>query len=319
MSKTFSVLVHESQYPAAVREEFVRSLRERAVNHKFHYESYKQTAKWLELHERYSPARTDLDCVTIYDRAFAAAAELAGPDVTLVGLGAGGGQKDASFLEILKAGGKRTGYVPLDVSTPMVLTAALTAKAESPVRSAPIVVDLGVAEYLSAIIDPVATGREQIFTFFGMIPNFHPELILPRLRHLIRSGAILLLSANLSPGTDYARGVSAIVPQYDNQLTREWLMMFLLDLGVDYGDGELRWTIEGDRFLRITASFHFSRERRIRAEGESFEFHAGDRVQLFFSYRYRTELLKKLLIEYGFEVENHWITQSGEEGVFLCH
>jgi hypothetical protein len=139
------------------------------------------------------------------------------------------------------------------------------------------------------------------------------------MRQLIRGGAILLLSANLAPGRDYAQGVSAILPQYDNPLTHEWLMMFLMDLGIDSGDGELRWTIEGDRFLRITARFHFSRERRIRAEGEWFDFHAGDRVRLFFSYRYPTDLLKRLLLECSFEVQNQWLTRSGEEGVFLCH
>jgi hypothetical protein len=201
----------------------------------------------------------------------------------------------------------------------MVLTAALTAKAQSAAKPAPIVADLGVAEDLATVIDPIATGTQQMFTFFGMIPNFHPELILPRLRQVIRGGAILLLSANLAPGADYVQGVSAILPQYDNQITREWLMLFLMDLGIDSGDGELRWTIEGDRFFRIVAGFHFSRERRIHAEGEWFNFHAGDRMRLFFSYRYRTDLLKKLLLEYGFEVENQWLTTSGEEGVFLCH
>ena len=72
-----------------------------------------------------------------------------------------------------------------------------------------------------------------------MIPNFEPQVILPRLAGMIRPEDYLLLSANLAPGADYAAGVQRILPLYDNTLTREWLMTFLLDLGVEMGLGFL--------------------------------------------------------------------------------
>ena len=46
------------------------SLRTRRVNHKFHYDSVKQTQKWLALHQAYSPTRNDADCRAIYDKSF---------------------------------------------------------------------------------------------------------------------------------------------------------------------------------------------------------------------------------------------------------
>ena len=64
-----------------------------------------------------------------------------------------------------------------------------------------------------------------------MIPNFEPEQILPKLASLIRPNDFLLFSANLAPGKNYAAGVKKILPQYDNCLTRDWLMTFLIDLG----------------------------------------------------------------------------------------
>ena len=77
-----------------------------------------------------------------------------------------------------------------------------------------------------------------------MIPNFEPQIILPKLASLVRPKDFLLFSANLAPGQNYAAGVKKVLPQYDNPLTRDWLMTFLLDLGVEQSDGELRFKID---------------------------------------------------------------------------
>ena len=81
----------------------------------------------------------------------------------------------------------------------------------------------------------------------------------------------------------YAAGMRRILPQYDNDLTREWLMMFLLDLGVEKSDGELRFAIETGGFglKRVVARFHFSRARQIKLDGESFKFRRGESIRLF--------------------------------------
>jgi len=68
MSSLVNVAFHPSQSPAAVRRALVESLRSRKVNHKFHYDSFKQAQKWLALHQAWSPSRTDPDCGEIYDR-----------------------------------------------------------------------------------------------------------------------------------------------------------------------------------------------------------------------------------------------------------
>ena len=138
---------------------------------------------------------------------------------------------------------------------------------------------------------------------------------------MLRRGDWLLLSANLAPGEDYAAGLRQILPQYDNALTTEWLLIFLLDLGVEWTDGALEWRIEpcpsGTDLLRLVASFRFDYPRSVRVAGEKFDFGAGDRVRLFFSYRYTPQRLSTELLKYGLAVQQQWITDSGEEGVFL--
>ena len=57
-----NVTIHSSQFPENVRRDLLRSLRARRINHKFHYDSYKQAQKWLALHEACSPSRTDPGC-----------------------------------------------------------------------------------------------------------------------------------------------------------------------------------------------------------------------------------------------------------------
>jgi len=73
MSTTANVTIHRSQFPEAVRRDLLESLRARRVNHKFHYDSVKQTQKWLALHQIYSPTRNDADCLAAYEQGFAAA------------------------------------------------------------------------------------------------------------------------------------------------------------------------------------------------------------------------------------------------------
>jgi len=318
------VWIHPSQSPTAVRSALLESLRTRRVNHKFHYDSYKQTEKWLVLHQTYSPSRTDPDCEAIYDQSFARAAKtIAGASVHLVGLGCGGGQKDSRLLKCLQNAGKQMTYTPLDVSTAMVLVARETALAVVDEEACfPLVCDLALADDLHLILNaqtPPKAGR--LLTFFGMIPNFEPAVILPRLAGLIRSGDTLLFSANLAPGPDYHRGIERIIPLYDNPLTREWLSTLLWDLGFERGDGRLEFGIESDpsgsRLQRVSAAFFCKSQRTLTVHGERFDFLPGDRIGLFFSYRHTPDLVRELLEPHGLTVASQWITRSGEEGVFL--
>ena len=322
MSSVVNVAIHESQSPENVRRDLLESLRTRRVNHKFHYDSVKQTNKWLALHQVHSPSRNDRDCAATYNRAFASAAKMiASRTVHLVGLGCGGGQKDTRLLKLLKSAGKTISYTPSDVSVAMTLVAQQAARAVLPSEKIfPLVCDLATADDLSGLFThrPSPTAH-RLLTFFGMIPNFEPDDILPKLATLVRRGDSLIFSANLAPGRDYEAGMKSILPQYDNKLTRDWLLTFLLDLDVERGDGELNFKVErGDGALRrIVARFHFRKTRSLVVEERTFIFRAGETVQLFFSYRYTPELVRAELAKHGLLICDQWITKSGEEGVFL--
>jgi uncharacterized SAM-dependent methyltransferase len=259
------------------------------------------------------------------------AARIESKNVLLIGLGCGGGQKDVALIKLLKEAGREVSYIPCDVGFPMVLVARKAALALMPETNCfPLVCDLATADDLPQHIErlqssagpvsPLQTAN-RLLTFFGMIPNFEPETILPLLAGLVRSADQLLFSANLAPGPEYAAGIDTILPQYDNDLTRAWLFTFLKDLGVERGDGVLRFTIEdglgSPKLKRVAAYFRVGRACRLEVDGEQFKFTSGEAIRLFFSYRYTAGLVRQRLARYGLVVEVEWITKSEEEGVFL--
>jgi L-histidine Nalpha-methyltransferase len=325
MSSAVQIWVHPSQFPDRVRRDLLQSLRTRQINHKFLYDGVKQTQKWLALHQAYSPSRNDPDCAATYEKSFReATARVTANHVHLVGLGCGGGQKDTQMLRLLHQVGKRVSYTPADVSTAMVLVARQTALVALPeIECSPLVLDLASSDDLSALLEGIATPEQaRLITFFGMIPNFLPQQIMPALAGLVRPGDLLLFSANLAPGPDYSAGVAQILPLYDNELTREWLMGFLLDLGVQKSDGQLRFIIEeeppGSGLQRVAAYFEFQAARELQVEEETFSFQPGERIRLFFSYRHTPTLVARVLQQHRFRVVGEWITKSEEEGVFLA-
>lgn len=314
------VFIDRSQFPENVRRDLIHSLRAGAINHKFHYESYKQAAKWLALHEAYSPARTDVSCLRIYDDAFAATVrECKVARTHLVGLGVGGAQKEARLAELFRAQSKQIAVTVSDVSLPLVLVARerLLGVATSCHAA---VFDLATVQNISEVVEPNVRDLPRIVTLFGIMPNFEPALLMAQLGALLRPDDLLLLSANLAPGSDYAAGVETILPQYDNALTRDWLMTLLLDLGFSADDGDLRFFIEvdGDQLRRITAHFELRRARDLPVLGERLSFAVGQRLRVFFSYRHTVSSVTALMAKHGIEVAQHWLNDSGEEGVFLC-
>ena len=329
MSTSVAVHIHPSQFPHAVAESFARSLRGRQMHHAFHYGTAKQTLRWLRVHEAFSPARRDPSCQAAYSSASdAAAATMAGTGaVDVIGLGCGGGQKEAGMLWSLLTADPRlvVRYVPADTGVGLALVsrdAALEAGVASE-ACAPLILDLATTEDWDAAVAEVLPGRRRrLVTFFGMLPNFLPGEVLSRLRGLLAPGDRLLVSANLAPGEAYEAGVARILPLYDNEPTREWLLGVLWDIGVERDDGFLEVRVapcpSGSGLLRVEATFRFTRERQVIVEGEPIQFGAGECFRLFYSYRHTVDRVAAQLTAHGIEVDGSWMNAAGDEGVFLA-
>lgn len=186
-----------------------------------------------------------------------------------------------------------------------------------------MVVDLAEAEdWTSALADGLGASARRVVCFFGMLPNFLPGAVLPQLARLVRPSDLLLLSANLAPGSDYRAGVERVLPLYDNEMTRDWLWSVLLDLGMESADGRMDFVIrdagEGDGLLRIESNVTFLRSCRISYGGSVYDFAIGEVFRLFFSCRHTPERVASCIRPHGLRLMESWCNSSGEEGVFLC-
>ncbi len=322
------VYVHPSQFPDEVFQDYLASFSSKKINHKFHYDSVKQSQKWLKIHETFSPARQDEDCIDTYAKCFQKTAEILDNNssslnlnLNLIGLACGGGEKDKLLVSHLFNRQRALTYYPVDVSLSLaIISAHKVGGAFNNLQIQPIVCDLLQSDDLISLIDN--QDKRNIITFFGVIHNFVPEEILPILSNFLSEGDLLLFSANLAPGSDYQQGVQKVFPQYNNELTKEWLMTVLLDAGVERKDGNIKFTIEDDgqdsQFKRIAAYFELENDVSFTLSNQLIEWKNGDKVRLFFSYRYTSSRIQEVLKNYAINVVAYWEGANQEEGVYLC-
>lgn len=302
-----SLIIHPELNEQTLEQERIYCLQQKRVAPKFHYETQRQSDLWLKVHEQFAPPP---GVSALYKSVGESLSNLIDEDeLTLVALGCGGGEKEISALKKLPAGVK---YVPTDLSIPLVKAAANRAKKEGLHVGPPLVFDLFRSANIRKFIEPHISERN-IFTFFGLIPNFHPQEILPTLHSLIEPGDFLLLSANLAP-----QGIDKILPQYDNQPTKEWLKEFLYRFGKPKGEINIS-TVRSNKLESISARFIFSDTSILIAGENQFTFEPLEEIDLFTSYRYTIDSIKSTLAAHRIEVAEEFISQNGEEGVFLCH
>lgn len=316
---------HESQYPEQVALQCRQGLRTRKLPGRLLYDSPAQAQRWLAYHQAYSPSRTEPELLALYERSFQAAiAALTGQPLHYVSLGCGGGNKDALFVRHALDHDGALHVSPTDTSAALVLETMLRLQAASPTLSAsPLVVDLAAEPDLDPwLAQQEADGACRVFGCFGIIPNFGYAALLSYLRRLTRPGDLLLLSANLSPGSYDSTAAQRILPQYDNPYARAWFAGLLDSLGFAGSDLELsvraRPLREDGHIWRLQADAHVLRDVQLALYEESFAFREGEVLEVFFSNRFTPAALPQVLGDADFNVRQTWMLDSQEEGIYLC-
>ena len=316
---------HESQYPERLAVLCRTSLRDLKLPGRLLYDSPAQAQRWLAYHQKYSPSRTEPELLALYEQAFLAALGSSLPDRPLhyVSLGCGGGNKDTLFVNRALNLGRVLHVSPMDTSPALVLETMLRLEKMMPLPAAsPLVVDLAAEPDLGPwLTDQEAHGACRIFGCFGIIPNFDYPALLSYLKRLMRKGDLLLLSANLSPGP-WDSAAQRILPQYDNPLARAWFAGLLDSLGFPASDLRMSVTArplgEDGHIWRVQADAVFQTDLALRLYETSFEFRQGEALEIFFSNRFTPMVFPHILSSAGFSVEESWILDSREEGIYLC-
>ena len=325
MDWTSQVAVHESALPEVTRARILDALRRRELDPSLLYSGLRQTLRWIDLHHAVSPAQRDAATAALYDAALRRAAELCrGNVIHVVSLACGDGTKDTRCLQLARESNRTVIYTPADVSLEMVLTAERAATtALRGLQTTPLLCELGFCSVLPALLknfDP--SGAERIVLFLGTIHNFWPPEILRSIIYPVRSQDQLLIGANLAPSENYDAALEKILSQYDNAPTRRWLNGALSELNLTDEDGALEFSLVPAELLptlkRIQADFVFSRAKAINFFGEQISFSAGEKIRIFYSYRFTAEHLRKFLTESRLTISEQWLAPNNEEGIFLC-
>jgi uncharacterized SAM-dependent methyltransferase len=276
----------------------------------------------LELHRKYSPVCATADGAAVYaELSQRAASRLPPGHLKLISLGCGSGQKDALLARHLP--GRCAEYLPVDTSPDLVLTAVETVQSEcEDLVCRPQVLDLLSGEdWSDALCLKPDDSDVRVILFYGMLPNFDPNIAGRQLAPMLRPRDWLLLSANLAGPGDYAAGTHAALPLYDNPETRAWLTMALEDLGLSPEDAE--WTFRVAEsgalggLLGIEVAVKWNRALRVELGEEVIALSPGEPLPVFRSNRFSVGLVEQFAANHGLHIVDRAVSADGQEGVFL--
>lgn len=311
------VRIDESVTPAAHRAALVRALEQRRVDNRFHYVGDLAAARWRHLTSSHSPAHDDADGLRAYDEAARALlAALPGGPVHVVGVACGDGVKERRLLGALAGTGLGDlSATPMDVSVPLV-TAAAEAMASVPGVNAvdALAVDITAVSDLAPLLAPRRPGC-RVVTLFGVISTLGPDVLGGALS-LMDRGDLLMVSANLLPDHPGAR--DAVMTQYDNAPTREWLTTVLEEIGIhDAGPIAFRWddAPAGPAIVGEVVPHHLC---VAEVDGMTVGLAPDAPIRVLESFRHSEVALRTVLMDEALEVLVIAVSPSGEEGVALA-
>lgn len=315
------ISVHESVWPSRRRTSLIDCLRRRSLDARFHYESPAQTGAWLALHEAHSPARSDPAVARLYPDAIGGCLSRMPAPARLASLGCGGGQKD---LDVLCACGA-SAYAAIDVAPGMVIEAINRVRAHLPsVAASGLVADLHAIQAIAAWTRGAFRPKgPTLWLAFGIVPNIPANEIPGFLRALLTHPEDrLLLGANLIPGSNPQAEMGDLLPQYDNETTRRWLVLLPQSLGIPAAPEDIRFAVippDGALPWRIEATLPIRSNCQISIHGECLHLHAAEPLRLFFSNRFTPDEIRNMASAAGCQIAASRIAPSREEGVFEVH
>jgi uncharacterized SAM-dependent methyltransferase len=291
-------------------DEFVAAFRARRLPEKFFYWFPLSVRAWLALCSD-GAYRNFVRSRSLVSRSADELARLArAAPVEVLSLGAGQGDKDLLLLEALRRRGARPSYVAVDTSQAL-LELACRGALDAAFEARGIKADFTVARHLAALAPTAATPPRAVLLLGNTLGAFDPIAEAAALRRLLRPEDILILDGELYSG-------EATVAGYDNPLNRRFAWAPLHAVGIDDGDGELRFEDGSDDRLPglhpLRKHFRAARDVAARLGGEALALRAGERLDMNHSYKYDADTFRRILTDAGLALR--W-ERSSEDARFL--
>lgn len=255
----------------------------------------------------YYPTRTE---IAILERSGPEIADAIGPGAVLVEFGSGASRKTRLLLDALRA--PRV-YVPIDISTEMLLSSARALGARYPgldVRAVP-------GDYMQELALPLSADERQgkVVGFFpgSTIGNFEQDEAVSFLRRLRRACG---RAAELLIGVDLPKERAILEAAYDDAagITARFNRNVLRVLNRDYGasfqpEDFAHRAYWNEPAQRVEMHLVSQREQTARVGQRSISFSAGEPIVTEHCYKYEPAAFQLLAESAGFRVAQVWLDE----------
>ena len=262
----------------------------------------------------YYPTRTER---AVLEACRDSIARAAGPEPTLIDLGAGNCEKARSLFQSLKP----RQYVAVDMSVEFLRNSMSHLQRDFPHLE---MIGVGV-DFSSGLRLPDAVRRENRLFFYpgSSIGNFTPDEALAFLAG-IRAQCAGSHGGGLLIGVDLVKSESILRSAYDDALgvTAAFNLNLLNNLnaliGSDFAVGDWRhYAVFDSTQSRIEMHLEARRDTTVRWPGGVRRFARGERIHTENSYKYTLENFKALLTQAGFSRVQAWT--DANDWFALCH
>jgi L-histidine Nalpha-methyltransferase len=248
-------------------------------------------------------------------------AAAAGPELTLIELGAGTATKTCTIISAILKRQESLTFYPVDVS-PNALEAAVHHLTR---KHGALTVKPLVANYTAGLPEIARLGGRKMVLYIGSsIGNFEPmeaSAVLARVRQSLHAGDVLLV------GTDMAKDPSVLVPAYDDAqgVTARFNLNLLArinrELGGHFDINSFRHVaLWNPDFSRMEMHLESLREQMIAIDDLGLEVHfeAGERIHTENSYKFSMEMICSILQNAGFSLNQTWMDERKWFGLHLA-
>jgi uncharacterized SAM-dependent methyltransferase len=299
---------------ADIAHEFAEAIQARDLPEKFFYWFPRSAARWTAL-----AADPDLfgGLTDTWREIAAGAGALArhfNSRVPTISFGAGEGERDRILLEALKDAGCECPYFPVDSSQSMLEMACAGAE-DQDIEVVGIKADISSPVHLVYAAD--ASEPPRLFIMSGnTMAAFDPLAEIRYVAQCMKPKDLLLIDGEI-----YDEQSS--MARRDNPAVRKFVWTLLAALGIEEGDGELRFNRKTDDrhegLHLVTRSFRAQRDVEAAAGGLDTMLERGERIGLNFQYVYTPDAFHWLLAEQGgLDVLQEYRTPDGRFVTAVC-
>lgn len=202
--------------------------------------------------------------------------------INVIDLGCGSGKKAATFIKLLNEKKQfKVRYCPVDINPDFVSSAIETVRKENPdevIKMQWVVSDFENIESISKLLR-YKEYQKNVFLLLGnTLENLELHDTLYHIRRAMLDGDILIIGDGLD-----SVDKDELFHIYSSEKIQAFLDHIPFELGFDKDD--VKMIIEFNN-SRVEISYEIKKAKTISAAGGEISFEVGDRILVFFSYKY---------------------------------